>query len=365
MPSLTGQQVNALAKVLAKTINFQDLKMMVYVATGDAYDMYIPITPDGQTRLQMIQSLLVALEEQGITEKFLLVVYQERPSRDDVREAIAALFPQIPGRADRPPTGIRMQKGGVPEPVENETAGPGLQKFIRPNLKTVDLRVWLDRVEAIERQVCRVDVGDDPLGTGFLVGPSLVLTNWHVVQEARDAHKLDKLVCRFDYRRLSNNSADPGKVFPVKSVLDERRCSDAELTNHPDEPPPKDGELDYALLLLAESPGADRGRIAMVGPPISADDPLIIVQHPAGEPVQFAVDTSAVTGYVHGDRRLRYRTNTKAGSSGSPCFNMDLDLVALHHLGDPRKLNPVFNQGIPIRLVRDSLIANGHGAMIG
>jgi len=46
--------------------------------------------------------------------------------------------------------------------------------------------------------------------------------------------------------------------------------------------------------------------------------------------------------------RVRYDANSKAGSSGSPCFDGDLRLVALHHAHDPANTttmepgNPVF-----------------------
>ena len=54
---------------------------------------------------------------------------------------------------------------------------------------------------------------------------------------------------------------------------------------------------------------------------------------------------------------MRYRTNTDHGSSGAPCLAMDWSLVALHHLGDPAQGPPVFNQGVPIGLIRDSIKA--------
>jgi V8-like Glu-specific endopeptidase len=73
-----------------------------------------------------------------------------------------------------------------------------------------------------------------------------------------------------------------------------------------------------------------------------------------------------VIGRCHADLRLRYKTNTEAGSSGSPCFTMDWTLVALHHLGDPaRAPAPAFNQGIPIELIRQRIVAQGQAAAIG
>ena len=63
-----------------------------------------------------------------------------------------------------------------------------------------------------------------------------------------------------------------------------------------------------------------------------------------------------------GASRIRYDTNTAGGSSGSPCLNDSLELVALHHMGDPdfaRAHTPTFNQGIPIQLIADRLSRKG------
>ena len=49
--------------------------------------------------------------------------------------------------------------------------------------------------------------------------------------------------------------------------------------------------------------------------------------------------------------RVRYSTNTESGSSGSPCFDQNWNLVALHHGGDPNfdvGHRPEFNEGIPV-----------------
>jgi V8-like Glu-specific endopeptidase len=54
-----------------------------------------------------------------------------------------------------------------------------------------------------------------------------------------------------------------------------------------------------------------------------------------------------------GGTRVTYKTNTQEGSSGSPCFDEDWQLVALHHSGDPRmKQAAEFNEGIPLAAIR-------------
>ena len=70
--------------------------------------------------------------------------------------------------------------------------------------------------------------------------------------------------------------------------------------------------------------------------------------------MKLALDTQAIIGVNGNATRVRYRTNTEPGSSGSPCFDANWNLVALHHAGDPNftpGYNPQYNQGIPIATI--------------
>lgn len=93
-------------------------------------------------------------------------------------------------------------------------------------------------------------------------------------------------------------------------------------------------------------------------PALSMYAPLVIVQHPDGTPLKIAIDTDAFLGLNANNSRMRYTTNTEAGSSGSPVFDLNWNLVALHHLGDPAfdKLSPEFNQGIPVDAIRRRIV---------
>jgi hypothetical protein len=82
------------------------------------------------------------------------------------------------------------------------------------------------------------------------------------------------------------------------------------------------------------------------GRPVAANQPLFILQHAAGDYLGIAVGD-----VISADqRRVRYRTNTLPGSSGSPCFNDDWELVALHH-GSERRENTTYNEGIPLAAI--------------
>jgi hypothetical protein len=192
------------------------------------------------------------------------------------------------------------------------------------------------------------------------------------VHKTAEANTLANLACRFDYFRLENGTRQPGTSVSLHAdgCVDFSSFSPAELTAVPDVPPPTADELDYALLRLATPIGTieQRGWVSMHKgrTDLAKGTALLIPQHPDGAPLKLAMDTDAVIGFNAGGTRLKYATNTEPGSSGSPCFSMDWELLALHHLGDPawNKL-PEYNQGVPISLIRDRIAARGHGALLG
>ncbi|MBW4669995.1 MAG: serine protease [Cyanomargarita calcarea GSE-NOS-MK-12-04C] len=99
-------------------------------------------------------------------------------------------------------------------------------------------------------------------------------------------------------------------------------------------------ELDYALLRVSGNPGKisvgerdspQRGWINLPTKPyeFSLNTPLFILQHPKGKPLKLAIDAIIDVN----DIIVKYETNTEPGSSGSPCFDINWNLVALHHSG--------------------------------
>ena len=59
-----------------------------------------------------------------------------------------------------------------------------------------------------------------------------------------------------------------------------------------------------------------------------------IVQYPKGGALKYAIRHNFYTG-MDGDTYLRYVTDTERGASGSPVFNDDWQVVALHHAAAP------------------------------
>src|SRR5262245_22663506 len=315
MTKLTGQNIADLSALLAGALSLDDLENYVHASTGDR--LYVEYLAPGKPRRPTIIDLLNVLEERGTTAMFLRYVYVHRPGRPDVRNAIAQLCPEaaVTKISDKGTT-LSAQIGGIPQPdAPTKADAPGLQRNVRPHLAKLDLRVWLERWKQIERRVCRVELEANALGTGFLVGPDTVLTNWHVVEQVRNDGKLGNVGCRFDYLLLPDGTRQAGQFVTLHAdgCLDSSPYSEAEKTSTPETPPPTKEELDYALLRLArtigrqQAEGTLRGWMPLPGTamPLPADAPLLIVQHPDGAPMKLAMDTQAVIGRNAGETRIR------------------------------------------------------------
>ncbi|WP_437829938.1 trypsin-like serine peptidase [Sorangium sp. So ce1153] len=255
----------------------------------------------------------------------------------------------------------KRNRSGIDREIDGSSytqPGVGRRYPLPPGSRLLE-DAWNGQRTRIERRVCRI-VRKDPdgyktLGTGFLIGPSLVLTNWHVL-----------------YYLLAGILRSPGRVLFQFDYLEKdaagRLCGLADdwfVACNParDAPRVRDNDLDYAVVRLADEPGDDqiegarRGHIS-VPPPVTqgerrftVDEPIYVVQHPGGNPLRLATNSRGVKE-VRERARVTYRVTTDEGSSGSPCFNKDWTLVALHRGGAPET---DANEGVPIDSIRDDL----------
>jgi hypothetical protein len=99
-------------------------------------------------------------------------------------------------------------------------------------------------------------------------------------------------------------------------------------------------ELDATLLQLDRGVlGVDPYPIAPALPDRDAKRRVYVVGHPLGGGVSFSLQDNLLLDWD--ERLVHYRTPTEPGSSGSPVFDDQWRLVAIHHAGEPhmRKLN--------------------------
>ncbi len=264
--------------------------------------------------------------------------------------------------------------------------GTELEKTVREKIPKLNPKKMREHMMRVEGQVCVVerwyaDGQGKARGSGFLVGPDTILTNYHVVKDFLDGNQAQRLQVRFDALLQEDGVREPdeGIVVGVKEIPIAQPYTTDDKGNV--SKAPADGELDFAILRLTERAGdAQVGGIANPmqmtlqrgwmkvpdpDPVFEAGDPLIIYQIPGGRELLMAIDTEAVVETVWDGMRVRYRNNTEPGSSGSPVFNFDWELVALHHAGAPGAEPAPYNQGIPIAKIKAYLAAQQMMHLLG
>ena len=197
--------------------------------------------------------------------------------------------------------------------------------------------------------MCWIDIPGGG-GTGFLVGPDLVLTNQHVID-----------------RVASNQARWQDVPLPVRlpsavvaALPSRKEVTEVELAEQWLVRQPSPSRYDWNPTLGDASAGKPTARSSglrtrsatclggmstdpeaeprrwidtTVEPaPLTVGNQVFVLQHPR-KPLQLTVGT--VTEFNTAGTRVRYDANSKDGSSGSPCFDADLQLVALHHAHDP------------------------------
>lgn len=160
-------------------------------------------------------------------------------------------------------------------------------------------------------------------GTGFMVSPQLLLTNNHVLPNRQVA----------SFSQVEFNFQDGTDGQPLLSVIFNLDPGAFFVT---------DKDLDYTLVAVRDNK-RDGFSLSSFGwnPLVEEEGKVIlgeylnIIQHPNGEPKQLALRENQLIDVL--PDFLHYQTDTAPGSSGSPVFNDQWEVVALHHSGVPKK----------------------------
>lgn len=168
-------------------------------------------------------------------------------------------------------------------------------------------------------------------GTGFLVrgedlhpalaGEALLLTNAHVISNVPPATPPHRARVRFEGRE------DADKTYAVKEVL---------WTSPPE-------KLDASVLRLETSFTCDPPYPLAVALPVADQDRVYVIGHPQGGTLSISIQDNRVVDVK--EPKLHYRAPTEPGSSGSPVFNQDWELVALHHAGS-KEMRSLSGEGV-------------------
>lgn len=234
------------------------------------------------------------------------------------------------------------------------------------------------------RRCCRIVCGDDTAGnatkgSGFLIGPQLVLTNWHVVKAAISAlenyraklleeQRTDsniimlpppvRLRVEFDSLRLRDGTT----TAPVIELLAEdwlvaysddggqiRATQTGDVASYPQGLEVLEKSIDFAVIALANPVGYERGwyelREDLPLPKQNSSGQLI--QYPGNFAMRVTAGPYLSTEEVPG--RLKHSMNTIGGASGGLCATTGYEPLALHQgaLVVTDVLDPIENSTLP------------------
>ncbi|MET3844153.1 DNA/RNA non-specific endonuclease [Bradyrhizobium sp. OAE829] len=195
------------------------------------------------------------------------------------------------------------------------------------------------------KAVCRIKTlgqvaGPPDYATGFLITPNLLITNNHVLPDPETA---SRSLAEFDYQLDSNFVETRGRIFPFIPGEAFYTSVDLDFTIVGISPMGHDGTpiTDFGVLPLMPVSGK-----ALINEHVS------IIQHPQGGTKQVVVRENRI---IELDKAkfpnlnpafMHYTADTEPGSSGSPIFNDQWDVVAIHHqaIGDRDAQNRPINK---------------------
>lgn len=232
----------------------------------------------------------------------------------------------------------------LPQEAEVEEAGKAIADFsdsfeklhLKNNLlPAAFLRRGAAQCDTVCRIVIRSATGVLGYGTGFLVGPGVILTNNHVL-----------------------NSKGVAVTSTAEFFFEEGR-DPVVAALRPDAFFLTSAALDYTFVGCA----IDNEELKRVVPAKISRNPAVvakgeminIIQHPEGRRKEVAVHDNEVTAVL--EKVIRYRTDTQPGSSGSMACNREWQLVALHHAGWEEAGGAATNEGVRIAAIVLDLVA--------
>lgn len=219
-----------------------------------------------------------------------------------------------------------------------ESPGDVQEKIIGENTLR-DIRLLELALEAAQA-VVRI-VTPTSLGSGFLAGPGLVMTNHHVIADQTAAK-----ACAFQFNYQLDKALNP---LPVQAA---RTKPDGLFYTNPD--------LDVTVVEVLDVPDGIMP-LTLARLRAQRNERVNIIQHPGGHYKKISMQNNFV---AYADARtIQYLTSTEPGSSGSPVFNNDFLVVGIHHSGgylpEPNSSHMYLrNAGSSMLAVLDDLQAN-------
>ncbi|OLP15450.1 hypothetical protein BST81_26320 [Leptolyngbya sp. 'hensonii'] len=308
---LKGEQVEQLRVALQRA--FPD-KAKLRRLLREELDTRLDEIVGGQTLEDVVAELLIWAESEGKLPALVSAAIKRNPGNPRLRLFVES-FGILPAEA----TPISTLPYGPDFEWRGPTEKLDLQGLLRPKPQLWDV-AFLSRGVDQAASVCRIDMeGHGAIGTGFLISQDLILTNHHVWEDATRLGAISQLSLSFGCMTSKAGRETIGQTFNLAEQQPIRFSP-----TH---------KFDYALFRV-ESRILETKSVRPVNyiqQPPGQGSSIHVLQHPDGEAMKIVFGTNGITGVYADEGLIQYISQTSTGSSGSPCFNDDWHLVALHH----------------------------------
>jgi endonuclease G len=182
---------------------------------------------------------------------------------------------------------------------------------------------FAELIAITKRKVGRIVVIEDGrktgYGTGFMVSPRLLLTNWHVF---RNKGMADESEVHFFYEYDAQGLPQTPVIFKfdTSGFFNNQALDYCFIAVRPMDITGKIPLQNIGYLYLDKTLGK-LGRVE--------EEKLNIIHHPLGDYKQISIRENKFSGIA--ETKIFYVTDTAPGSSGSPVFNDQWQVVGLHH----------------------------------
>ncbi len=346
---LSGQQRQQLRRaILSAYPEFEDLRIFVDENFGENLAAIANTRRYEYTVFDLIQRA----EARGWLDDLIVSLYQDTPNNPDIQQFCAPIQDYVRHR---------LLLAGETEPspdtrslfeTDFDWEGPKydaeLQAFLPRQLSLeADVGTLRRGILDCANAVCKITSRDNPhqSGTGVLIAPDLVLTNYHVLthENNADLQPIAASLC-FEFGYISTDLTQNQQTQQFSAHSQQPVVAASEIDR-----------LDYALLRL--EPSIQNEPIQPVSHAAAVPSPktgLNLLQHPEGERMKVSLSSNGVVSSNSEKGKVWYVNRTAGGSSGAPCFDEDWQLVALHHAEIARGFGSI-REGILFASIRSEI----------
>jgi len=203
---------------------------------------------------------------------------------------------------------------------------PKYERLIYNKLVSVS---FLLKGARVQESVCKITTNGP--ATGFLIAKDILMTNHHVFPDAKSVEGVNAI---FGYN-ASKKTSNSLKTVPIKEFIF------------------ADPKLDFALVTIAEQIPSFIS-LPSISLNYAPGQHANIIGHPNGKAKMVSLRRNEITEIY--TNTIEYTSDTEPGSSGSPVFDNDWELIALHSSAGKQDSNGnwISNEGVRI----DAIVAH-------